>query len=137
MQKKSSELYLLFQNKAHHYQNLQTVRVKVEDHLSRSLNHTINVIEKKKYDRDFPVNKRYSIDTENKNMTGRITSIYHTDDKVVLKDGSYSRYNKFERPFRGNNHFKNEEDRLIELENQKIKQNLERIKSYSRKHWEA
>ena len=95
MDAKTSELYLVFQNKAHHYKNLQTARSRVEHHLSHSLNHTINVIEKQKYDRDFPVNLRYSIDNENKHMSNRITSINSTDQKVVLRDGSYSRYNNF------------------------------------------
>lgn len=124
MTAKSSELYLLFQNKAHHYQNLQTMKHKVEDHLSSSLNQTINVIEKQKYDRDLPVNLRYSIEYENKNMTDRLANIYQKDRKVILNDGSYARFNKFERPFRTKNHYKNEEERQIALHNEKIKQKI-------------
>ena len=44
MSAKTSELYQLFQNKAHHYQNIQAAKSKVEDHLPRHLNNTINVI---------------------------------------------------------------------------------------------
>lgn len=62
MEAKTSELYILFQNKAHHYQNLQAAKAKIEDHLSRSLNQTINVIARQAYDRDVPFNKRYSIE---------------------------------------------------------------------------
>ena len=87
------------------------MRAKVDDHLSGSLNQTINIIEKKKYNRDLPVNRRYSIEHENKNMTDRLVNIYKNDRKVILKDGSYSKFNKFERPFRSKNHQKNEEER--------------------------
>jgi len=63
MAAKASELYVLFQNKAHHYQNLQEARSKVEDHLCSSVNNTINAVSKQKYDRDFPKNKRYVVET--------------------------------------------------------------------------
>ena len=59
MAAKASELYVLFQNKAYHYQNLHEMRSKVEDHLSSSINNSINSVVKQKYDRDFPKNKRY------------------------------------------------------------------------------
>lgn len=58
---KASEMYLVFQNKAHHYQNLQEMRPKVLDHLSDSISHTMNAVAKQKYDRDFPKNKRYLV----------------------------------------------------------------------------
>jgi len=93
------------------------MRAKVDDHLSGTLNQTINVIERQKYDRDMPVNKRYSIEHENKNMTDRLSNIYQKDRKVILNDGSYSRFNKFERPFRSKNHYKSEEERQIALHN--------------------
>lgn len=115
MSAKTTELYLLFQNKAHHYQNIQTAKSRIEDHLSQSMNTTIDVIGKQKYDRDFPVEKRYSIDVENKHMTDRLSHIYEGNTKVVKNDGNYVRYNKFERNFRTKNHFKSEEDRLIQL----------------------
>lgn len=124
MEAKTSELYVLFQNKAHHYQNLQAAKSKVEHHLSRSLNHTIDLIAKQTYDRDIPFNRRYSIKVENKNMTGRLTHIDQSHQTVVLRDGAYSRFNKFERPFRTKNHFKNEEERLIQIQNDKIKQKI-------------
>ena len=53
------------------------------------------MIGKQKYDRDFPVEKRYSIDVENKHMTDRLEHIYDGNTKVVKNDGNYVRYNKF------------------------------------------
>ena len=44
-----------------------------------------------------------------------MSNIYESNSKVINKDGKYSRFNKFERGFRTKNHFKSEEERLIEL----------------------
>jgi hypothetical protein len=42
MTAKQTELYMYFQNKAHHYQNIQTARHKVQDRLNPTINHTID-----------------------------------------------------------------------------------------------
>lgn len=103
MSTKPSELYLYFQNKAHHYQNIQAAKSRVEDRLQEYMNQSIDYISRKKYDRDFPQNKRYDIDVENDHMNQRLASIQTTNRKEILINGNYSRYNSFERKFRSKN----------------------------------
>lgn len=50
---------MYFQNKASHYQNIQSARHKVEDQLPGSLTIAMNTISHQKYDRDMPINRRY------------------------------------------------------------------------------
>lgn len=93
---------MYFQNKAHHYQNIQTARPKVQDKLDPAMHHTLDYPSRLNYNRDFPKNKRYEINVENGHMTHRIASIESTSRKEVEVNGNYSRYNRFERNFRLN-----------------------------------
>lgn len=45
---------MYFQNKVHHYQNIQTAKPKVVNHLDDSMNQTIDYINHQKYNRDLP-----------------------------------------------------------------------------------
>jgi hypothetical protein len=105
---KRSENYLYFQNKAQHYHNVQTAKSKVEHQLSlpmrRTLDHSQHIT-----NRDIPYHQQYEIDFQNKNLANRILSISTTPRKLVEVQGSYSRFNKFERNFRRKNPYREEE----------------------------
>ena len=86
---------MYFQNKAHHYQNIQDARPKIADRLENSLSRTIDHISGQKCNRDLTFNMRYEIDVGNKNMDKRLASIAVTGRKEVNVKGNYSRYNSF------------------------------------------
>lgn len=124
MATKRSEDYVYFQNKAHHYHNLEQARSRIRNRQLGALSYTIE----HPHNRDLTYLRQHEIEEENRKNNSRINAISTTPNHQIIKEGEYCRYNKFERPFRKSIPERTETERKIQLENEKYLKHLVNIK---------